>query len=605
MKFTGFASGCLGKVLLVILCLVLGAVLALGGLAAGIYVTVTKDGGVGTISDYAQKAGIELNFEDDIKNMSVLNWAGEILASVQDLSKNDIGTLEKLIGTDIISQTIEDVLGVQASVVKTSTIDNLGKTVSDNLTIQATKDKFGIEFPDMPIFANDSFLNSPLSSAFGAFDEYKLNEIIKIDEESNSVLRELSSVAIKDIGASATDATIKSMLLCQLMDIDDESNMTLKALKYSCIESQYETDENGEIIEEDGKKVYKTKTITENGEEKTVELIGINDTIDTLCVKDVVDITDESAVVLRKMRKPTAEEIEAGKESMYGTEDLLVNDLAGGKVTDILNSTKIGELVDIHTEDAPDGSYAKSEPILIALKDVTVDGLNDRIKTLCLTDIFEEKELKDGALSLIAPDTTIDNIPSALTGVITTATTATLAGKNLIKSEDISSISNLQNEQQSFIYNSNIGGMLSDIIKFIDEPIITVDGHPAPNYGLIAPKQTTVSESNFISLTAFVNKYSQYDSVSFDSNVTVNIDENTDSAFFNEEKGCYLIPMFSVKTKTTITFVGGTVKTAAYEVDGEGNLNLSRNQYGYYYAAVDATLIDKGFDTIIAEFGKN
>ena len=55
MKFTGFAGGCVGKALLVILCILLGVVLTLGGLAVGGYIVLTKDGMVGTISDQVEK----------------------------------------------------------------------------------------------------------------------------------------------------------------------------------------------------------------------------------------------------------------------------------------------------------------------------------------------------------------------------------------------------------------------------------------------------------------------------------------------------------------------------------------------------------------------
>ena len=345
MKFTGFAGGCVGKALLVILCILLGVVLTLGGLAVGGYIVLTKDGMVGTISDQVEKnTSVELAFDDSVKAMSVMDWGKEILAAVSDMSSKEIGALEKLIGVSIISNTIEEVIGVDAEVVKTSTLDKLGETVSNNLTINNAKDKFGIEFPDMPIFADAEFLASPLATAFSDFESYTLGEVIEITEESNAVLQELKNVAIKDIGAGSTDTVIKSMFLCELMTIEDDANMTLKALKYSSIESQYELDENGEIkLDEYGNPIYKTKEITEviDGETvtNTYPLKGINETINALYVKDVVNITEDSAVVLRKMRLPTEEEIAAGKAELFGTEDLLVNELGSAKVTEIVQNT--------------------------------------------------------------------------------------------------------------------------------------------------------------------------------------------------------------------------------------------------------------------------
>ena len=609
MKFTGFAGGCVGKALLVILCILLGVVLTLGGLAVGGYIVLTKDGMVGTISDQVEKnTSVELAFDDSVKAMSVMDWGKEILAAVSDMSSKEIGALEKLIGVSIISNTIEEVIGVDAEVVKTSTLDKLGETVSNNLTINNAKDKFGIEFPDMPIFSDAEFLASPLATAFSDFESYTLGEVIEITDESNAVLRELKDVAIKDIGAASTDTTIKSMFLCELITINDDSNMTLKALKYSSIESQYELDENGEIkLDEYGNPIYKTKEITEVVGGVTVTntypLRGLNETIDALYVKDVVNITEDSAVVLRKMRLPTEEEIAAGKAELFGTEDLLVNELGSAKVTEIVQNTKIGEIIDIYKADDPDAGVTKSEPILIALKDVSINGLNDRLKTLGLNEIFDETELESGALSLIPADTKLNEIPSAVTAAMTNSTTATLAGKGIISEDTFTNISSLQKEQQAFIYNSNVSGMLGGVIDFIADPIIytydptgeIVTG-ATPNYGVVSPDEVEITETVFNSLTDFVNVYSQYNTLNFGSAVTVNVNEAADGAFYNEETGCYLIPLFNIGSGS-VNFAGGTVKTAIYET-GDGGLILSANQYGYAYAENGATLPEKGFATI-------
>lgn len=600
MKFTGFASGCIGKALTVILCIILGMVLAVGGIALTGYLVLNKEGMMGTISDKTEGTDFKLEFNDTVKEMSILQWGTELMAKLSDMSAINIGEMESLIGLTIISDTIEDVIGVDASIIRNSTLDNLGSTVSNNLTILNAQDKFGIQFPDMPVFQDAGFLASPLASAFGEFDSYKLGDVITIDGNSNTVLQELKDVAIKDIGGATTDDTIKSMLLCQLMNIGDESNMTLKALKYSCIESQYEVDENGEfVLDESGNKVYKTKEITEtvDGTEvkKTVPLRGINETIDGLYVKDVVEITENGAVVLRKMRTPTQEEIDQGKANLFGTEDLLVKDLGGSKVSDIIDATTIGELIEIHEEDGPNGEYEKSEPILIALKDVNIAGLNGKISTLRLDEIFERDSLNSGALSLIPPDTVLSGIPAAMTSAMTNSTTATLVGKGLIGEDKMTNIHQMPHEQQAFIYNSDMGTMLAGIIDFIADPITVNEMLPSVNYYHIAPEEKTIATSTFNSLTDFVAAYKQYDSIMLASSVTIDIDVITDAQYYNEELGCYLIPMFNLKSATVITVNDGTAKLAVYTEEGM----LNRNQYGYAYAVAGATLLEMGYDTLI------
>ena len=80
--------------------------------------------------------------------------------------------------------------------------------------------------------------------------------------------------------------------------------------------------------------------------------------------------------------------------------------------------------------------------------------------------------------------------------------------------------------------------------------------------------------------------------------MTVNVNEAADGAFYNEETGCYLIPLFNIGSGS-VNFAGGTVKTAIYET-GDGGLTLSANQYGYAYSYDESvSLPEKGFATII------
>lgn len=322
-----------------------------------------------------------------------------------------------------------------------------------------------------------------------------------------------------------------------------------------------------------------------------------------MAVKDVVDITIESAVVLRKMRKATEQDIADGNGDKFGNEDLLVTELAGSKVTELIDDTTIGELVDINLS-----GENKSEPILIALRDTSIKNLNSRIKTLKLSDLFEATKLQSGALGLISANTTIDGIPEALTDVVTNATTATLAGKELIDKKNLEDIDKLKLEQQAFIYNSNIGGMLSKLIKFIKDPIdktqITLGVEKAINYHLISPTPTEITATEFSSLSEFVASYQQFDSVSFSQDETVHydiivhIDETADADYFDADHDRYLIPLFNIKTATAITFDGGTVQAAVYDKT-ESGMAVSRNQFGYYYSAVGVSQIEKGFVTLI------
>lgn len=563
MKFTGFSSGCVGKALTVILCILLGMIIAIGGEALAGYILLTRDGMVGYVADKVNGDSEKptLVFDDETKAKSILAWGQEIMTAVGDLSNQEIGSLEKLIGMSIISDTVSDAMGVDAEKIKASTLNNIGETVSNNLTLNTAQDKFKIALPkDIPLFSDEEFLAKPLSEAFEGFTDHKLSDFINVTDDTNSVLKELSGVSISELQGKAGDEKIKSMCLGQIMTIDASSSKILKALKDCCIESQW-TDET--------KTAYKTKEITEiiDGEKvtRTVELMGINERIETLLVSEVVDINDDSNVILRKMRD----------------EGLKITELGGKKVTDLVNDTKIGEIITINTEGAD-----KSEPIMIALKDVKISGLNDKMKTLKINEIFAEEKLATGALSIIPADTVISDIPSEMTKIMQSATTATLKGKGLINA-DLSTLDNpskFKKEQKAFILNSNVGQMMEGLIEFVADPIDTTVIPPKPKYSHIAPDQRTINETSFSSLTAFVAAYRQFETVTFASDVTVTIDAAADASLLKEIGGVeyYCIPVFNgiADTAVTITFNGGNVRLAVLESD---NTTLSRSQYAYAY----------------------
>lgn len=570
MKFTGFSSGCVGKALTIILCILLGMILALGGEALAGYILLTREGTVGYVADRVNgnSETPTFDFDDATKAKSIYAWGQEIVAAVGDLSNQEIGTLEKLIGMSIISETISDVMGVDAEKIKASTLSDIGATVSNNLTLSNAQDKFGIAFPeDIPLFNDEEFLSKPLSEAFEGFTDHKLSDFINVTDDTNSVLKELADVSINELQGKAGDEKIKSMCLGQIMNIDDSSSKILKALKDCCIESQW-TDET--------KTEFKTKEITEiingNAVTRTVELMGINERIETLLVSEVVDITDESNVILRKMRD----------------EGLKITELGGSKVTDLVNDTKIGEIINIETE-----GEKKSEPIMIALKDVKISGLNDKMKTLAISEIFAEDKLTTGALSLIPADTALSDIPSEMTKIMQSATTATLKGKGLISADlrTLDDQSKFKKEQKAFILNSNVGQMLEGLIEFVADPIDTSVVPPVPKYSHIAPEQREINETSFSSLTAFVAAYRQFETVTFASDVTVTIDAEVDAGLLEEINGAeyYCIPVFNgiSDTAVNITFNGGNVRLAVYDTstDEEGNetKTLSRSQYAYAY----------------------
>ncbi len=582
MKFSG---GCIGKALSAILCIILGFVLAFASIGLAGYIVLTKKGMVGVV---AEKAGstVPLNFDDETKAKSLLVWGKELYAGVKNINTGTIGEIESLAGVDAISKTVEKMIGVPASVIKASTLENLASTISENLTMENAKTKFNIAFPDMPIFKDPTFLASPLATALQDFNEHKLNEVIEITADGNAVLKKLGNIKIKDLGGATTDIVVKSTTLGEMMTIKSTSSRILNALKYNCIESQY-TDETETtyktamlpVLDAEGKPTF---DVNDNPILVTRDLIGINDRINTLVMNDILEITEASNVILRKMRTPTQAEIDDGKQDLFGTEDLLLNELGGAKLTAIIDTTTLGELITIDET---------SEPIMQALASTSIENINTRIATLHLNEIFRQTELDGGALSLIPSDTLLNNIPSAMTTAMLNSTVATLKQKEVLAANTFNNIDSMKFEQRAFVYNSNMSDLLGGMIDFVGDPINLTDPmNPTVNYQYVAPNQTNINNATYPSLTDFIADYTQYDSITFDSSVTITIDETLDADLFSEEYNCYVIPLFNIITDSiTITFVG--TEEVKFAIFNSGEITLNNNQCGYYYTQDSSTLM--------------
>lgn len=596
MKFSG---GCINKALSAIFCVILGFVLSFASIGLAGYIVLTKKGMVGTVADKVSGT-VPLNFSDETKALSIMEWGKELFAGVKNMSTGTIGELETLAGVNVISNMVEKMIGVPADIIKTATLDNLAATISENLTMQNAKTKFGIQFPDMPIFNDETFLASPLATALSGFNDYNLNQVITIAEDGNVILKKLGNTPISALGGAETDKVIKSTTMGELMTINASSSRVLKALKYNCIESQYELNE----LEE---QVYKKVTLPLLDDanqpildefdvpiEIEIELIGINDRMNTMLMSEVIEITETSNAILRKMRVPTEDEVLDGKSDLFGTEDLLINDLGGQKLTDIINGTTMGELITIDES---------SEPIMQALKDTSINNINGKIAVLQLKEIFSTTQLEGGALSLIPSNTTLNNIPAAMTSAMLNSTVATLKHKEVLSASTFTNVANMKIAQRAFIYNSNMSDLLGGMINFIADPINTDDPmNPVVNYDYIRPITANIGVSVFDSLTAFVNAYNQYNSLSFDGSVAITIDGTLDADYYSEEYSCYLIPIFNILTDNIdITFVDDdqldavTVNFAMFDSDKK---TLSINQCGYYYTQTTSTLMHAIADTI-------
>lgn len=377
-----FQSSVVGKIILILLCLLLGVIIAVGGEVGAVYYILTKT----TVNDLAGRVSpalpenTKLEFDEETGKMTVLNWGRELISTVGNMSTATVGQLEGMIGTSVVSNALYEIIGADKETVKASTFGGLGEAISSSLTLNTVSEKFKIELPDMPLFSDSEFMNEPLTTAFASLtdkelkqfvkmeegktntvllkmqdltlkdlgtekltetiNDIRLNEIIDIQEGvSNAVLVALQNTTVGELGGSGASDIVNSLFLCEIMDINDSSEQIMKALKFATIGSKtikmdkdmakagdiayrasddytysatYEADGYTYIYAEDGTPyvlmekngepvydpvtneytLYETKYFEKDGEGKYRPIIGVNDTIGTLKIKDVMDTTD-------------------------------------------------------------------------------------------------------------------------------------------------------------------------------------------------------------------------------------------------------------------------------------------------------------------------
>ena len=356
----------LGNILVGIIIGIVLVVLVVGG---GGYIILSRDGMMGTIDDSLDQIALD----EEQRALSVLQYASNLANAFDGFSDKTIGEIERLVGTDTISYNLGEAVGVSSGVIKTSSFSTLGAALADNLTFEGMQDSFGIALPeDIPIFADETFLSRPVNEALAALEDYTLDSFISVvyDHEatednpaSSGILQQLGTVKLSQI-SSQIDGIIDDTYIIDVIDVDENSSKLLKYLASGA----------------------------EGGDPFTISELDV--AIREMQLSDAVPIDENSHAVMQSIA------------------DLTLDQLGDGAVLqERINTLTLGEVMDI-PEDA--------EPILLALKDTKIGGLNERIQTLQLQEVFADYD--KGILSLIDPATPINDIASAITDSVQATT---------------------------------------------------------------------------------------------------------------------------------------------------------------------------------------
>ena len=314
-----FLSGCFGKVLSFILCVLLGVVLTLGGIVGAGYYVLMTGGMMGVIEEKANEStGTNtIEFSDEVRDMSLFEWGKgfvELAGSLTADNGTTIGELEKYIGVNIISQSIADVLKMNAEDIKAASLTGsetgLAAVLVNKLTMKNLVEMVGTEnnfLPDLPLFKDGSeFMDKPLKEAFSNLTDYTIGDFIEVKPDSASVIKAISSIKISEVGdklptlpigdfidqGEDTHPVIKAIADLSINDLGTAKlTQAVNGMKLSDILTNMDEDDTNKVLYS-----LKDTTVGELAGSETDKLIK------SMFLGEIMDINDSSNLTLRSLQ---------------------------------------------------------------------------------------------------------------------------------------------------------------------------------------------------------------------------------------------------------------------------------------------------------------
>ena len=500
----------------IIIGIIIGILIIVLAVGVGGYVILTQEGMVGTIDDAVD----EVSFEDEYRELSLLAFLDKAMAALGDLENKSIGEVEKIVGTDGISATIADSVGVSQGIIKTSALSNLGNSLSSNLNLAGMSDTFGIALPeDIPLFQNDDFLNEPVAEAFGSLDDYTLDSFIEVIYEdeatadkpaSSGLLQNLGGMKLSEL-SSGMDEIIDNTYITDILDVDENSSEIMKYLasggeggnpvKVGELDGAVNDMKISNAVEigSDASPVLKylrdcELTITAEDGTTTVEigasLNNINEAIKQMTIGDAVEIVSTSSLALKYMQNFKLDELDAGIKSMKISDAVAINDNShaviraikdltldelgdGDALQSKIDTLRLGEVITLQES---------SPKILKALQYSRLGNLDYAVDNLEMQEIFEDDKLDSGLLALVDPTTKLDDIPDAFEKAVQQTT---LYGLQQI---DLFNYSRNTTSDRSYFKTMELVGTHNALIENVANVIAGRD------FGSLAPKTVYLYE---------------------------------------------------------------------------------------------------------------
>jgi hypothetical protein len=255
----------------------------------------------------------------------------------------------------------------------------------------------------------DVTLGDLMNDMDGIINDMTLGEIIEIDENSNAALIALKETKVGELGGPEADATIKGIKIADLVAVTEESSEVMKyfrdnettlagiddAIKKMRIGNIVKIDENSTVLMRSIRDAGLDTHIDDNGtpedQSDDVTVLGIEDTIKTLPLSGIIEIGEESSRIMQSLAGATLE--------TYTDEHGVVHK----GIDDTARILTLSQMIDIVTDEqaAENPELTPSSKFLQALKDsplqtytdeggIVHPGVDETIQATKLSDLIEQ-----------------------------------------------------------------------------------------------------------------------------------------------------------------------------------------------------------------------
>lgn len=317
----------------------------------------------------------------------------------------------------------------------------------------------------------DTTLGDLMNDMDGIINDLTLGEIIEIGEESNAALKALIDTKVGELGGAEADATIKAIRIADLVVVDESSSEVMKyfrdndttlegideAIKTMKIKNIISINEDSTVLMKSlanaGLDTYMDDNGTPNDPSDDFKVLGIEDTIKTLHLDQIIEINEDSSRIMRSLAGAVLETYTDDEGFMHKGID------------DTARTLSLSQMIEIVSDEdaAENPELTPSSKFLQALKDCPLETYTD-----------------DGGVEHLGVDATIQLTPlSQLVDTGSTHIWSYLGGKTF-------------GEIGSAVDNMTLG----DAVEIIEEePDPQDEGAKAKSHAvLIALKDSKISE---------------------------------------------------------------------------------------------------------------